>query len=164
MNKSYTGIGSRECPLEILPKIKIITRLCSFKQYTLRSGGACGADLMFEITHSGIKEIYLPWKDFNDNKSMLFIIPDAAFELAKTYHPTWDKLSMPVKRLMARNCMQVLGKDLNSPSEFLVCWTPKGKMIGGTSQALRVAIDKKITIYNLYQDHQYQELINKLSQ
>ena len=41
-------------------------------QGTLRSGGADGADLAFEIGAAN-KEIYLPSKDFNNNSSDLIV-------------------------------------------------------------------------------------------
>ena len=50
---------------------------------------------------------------------------------------------------MARNMHQVLGLTLDVPTDFIVCWTPDGKASGGTGQALRVAKDFSIPIYNL---------------
>ena len=44
--------------------------------------------------------------------------------------------------------MQVLGEDCNTPSSFVLCWTPNGKEIGGTSQALRIAKHYNIPIIN----------------
>lgn len=60
----------------------------------------------------------------------------------------WDSLNISVKRLMARNCYQVLGSKLNDPTNFIICWTPQCKEIGGTSQALRIAKNYNIKIYN----------------
>jgi hypothetical protein len=51
--------------------------------------------------------------------------------------------------MMARNCYQMLGLDLKTPVEFVICWTPQGKGAGGTGQALRIARDLKIPIYDL---------------
>jgi hypothetical protein len=50
-----------------------------------------------------------------------------------------------------------LGKDLNTPSVFVVCWTEDGcfhdnertKETGGTGQAISVASDNDIPIFNL---------------
>ena len=44
----YAGIGSRKTPPEIDQEIERIVDLCSLAGYTLRSGGADGADKMFE--------------------------------------------------------------------------------------------------------------------
>lgn len=52
--------------------------------------------------------------------------------------------------LMRRNIYQVLGKDLNTPSEFVICWTKNGQLAGGTSFAMRVAYEWKVPVYNLF--------------
>lgn len=50
-NLIYTGIGSRETPEWAICKIKKIGGYLYDKGYTLRSGGADGADLAFESQH-----------------------------------------------------------------------------------------------------------------
>lgn len=79
--KIYTGIGSRETPYEILQLMKELARLMS-ECFILRSGGADGADSAFESGCSGLKEIYLPWKNFNNNTSSLYRISPEATTLA----------------------------------------------------------------------------------
>ena len=149
MNFIFAGIGSRETPKYVqLYMIKTAEYLGDF---TLRSGHADGADKAFEKgcdNVGGKKEIYLPWKKFNGSDSELYNISDEAFAIAEKYHPAWDKLSDGAKKLMARDCMQVLGEDLNTPADFILCWTKNGKITGGTGQALRIAIDYKIPIFN----------------
>lgn len=154
--KYYAGIGSRETPPGIDPIIEEIVKILDKFGYVLRSGGADGSDSMFEKYSTGEKEIYLPWKRFNGNESDLYLgnmdpkLVEEAQEIAKKYHPTWGYLSDGARKLMTRNTFQVLGKDLKSPSSFIVCWTPAGKMLGGTAQALRIAKDLSIPIFNLY--------------
>jgi hypothetical protein len=160
LNKKYfSGIGSRETPPEILALMVEVGKFLALKGYVLRSGGANGADKAFEQgcdQAQGQKEIYLPWKGFNDNPSELHLkspalnkIKDKAFELASHYHPAWDQLNYGARCLMARNGMQVLGQDLNTPVEFVICWNLGGFSHGGTSQALRIAQDWKIPIFML---------------
>ena len=123
--------------------------------YTLRSGGAPGADSMFESS-SKRKEIYLPWKGFNGSDSDLFLesmeekILEKSYSIAKKFHPRWNSLTPAAKKLMCRNTFQILGADLKTPSNFVVCWTPDGKISGGTGQAMRIARNLKIPIYNLH--------------
>jgi hypothetical protein len=50
---------------------------------------------------------------------------------------------------MARNAMQVLGPDLDTPSKVVVCWTKNGKTSGGTGQALRISLYHGVPIFNL---------------
>lgn len=147
--KYYTGIGSRETPIELKPIINVITKLLYFRGYTLRSGGADGADSFFE-EDIDIKEIYLPWRSFNNNRSSLYRMTDEGYYLAEQYHPVWNKLSDAAKKLMVRNCYQVLGYDLQTPSDFIICWTKDGKDTGGTGQAIRLATACNIPVYNLY--------------
>lgn len=155
-NKFYAGIGSRETPPGIEPMIEEIVSLLFRMGFTLRSGGAPGADSMFEGHCPGAKEIYLPWRGFNNKDSDLYLesinhdIELKAREIAKKYHPNWNLLSEPAKKLMTRNTFQILGKDLQTPSMFIVCWTQGGLIKGGTGQAIRIAKDLEIPIFNLY--------------
>ena len=155
-SKFYAGIGSRETPPGVEPMIEEATFFLSKMGFTLRSGGAPGADSLFEKHCSGKMEIYLPWKGFNENTSNLFIdsmnqeIVSQAREIAKKYHPNWKSLSESAKKLMTRNTFQILGHDLKTPVSFVICWTKGGTINGGTGQAMRIAKDLKIPIFNLY--------------
>ena len=147
----YTGIGSRDTPTGVLRMMtKIAQGLAKTDDAILRSGGAKGADSAFE-DGADKKEIYLPWKGFNDNDSPLFDITNEAYEMAKHYHPAWNRCSSAARKFHARNCYQVLGKDLDTPTDLVICWTPGGKITGGTGQALRIALDYNININNLYE-------------
>lgn len=155
--KFYAGIGSRETPLEIKDKIKIIVEYLNKLDYIMRSGGAPGADTFFE-EYAINKEIYLPWRNFNGNDSPLHHPTKDALNMAMKYHPNWYRLSIGARKLMARNCFQVLGQDLKTPVKFIVCWTKDGGATGGTGQALRIAEELKIPIYNLF----FEDTIDKL--
>lgn len=150
--KKYAGVGSRETPQDALETMaKIAAHLAEYN-WLLRSGGADGADFAFEAgcDHvGGVKEIFLPWQGFNKSKSTLHAPSQDALILASTIHPAWDRLSYGGKKLHARNCHQVLGIDLNDPIDLLVCWTPKGKDVGGTATAIKLAKMYKIRVINL---------------
>ena len=154
--KYYAGIGSRETPPGIEPMIEEIVKILNKFGYILRSGGADGSDSMFEKYCEGDKEIYLPWKGFNKNESELYLhnidseIVEKSMERAKNFHPSWNFLSDGGRKLMTRNTFQILGKDLETPVSFVVCWTQGGKISGGTGQALRIAKSLSIPIFNLY--------------
>jgi hypothetical protein len=157
----YAGIGSRETPIELKEKIKIIVEHLNQKGYILRSGGAEGADSFFE-EFADKKEIYLPWRGFNGNQSLLFNPSTEAFLMAEEYHPNFKMLSYGVKKLMARNCHQVLGQDLKTPVDFIVCWTKNGNINGGTGQALRIAKKLNIPVYNLFFEESFQNLLKNV--
>lgn len=139
--KYYAGIGARDTPREILPLMTEIGHHLNDEGWILRSGGADGADLAFEAgcLDEGKKEIYLPWKGFNKSKSSLFQVSEDALSLAKEFHPYWHKLSRSSRLLQARNGYQLLGLDLNTPAQIVICYTTGGKIKGGTGQALRIA-------------------------
>jgi len=146
----FTGIGSRETPKSLINDISLINDFLFKNNYILRSGGAGGADTFFEDNWKGKKEIFLPWKGFNNNNSELYQISSESMVLAEKFHPAWSKLSLPVKKLMSRNICQILGQNLNTPTNFVVCWTKDGKDTGGTGQAIRLAQSLNIPIFNLY--------------
>lgn len=158
MNLVYAGIGSRETPAEVLETMTTIARSLALSGYTLRSGGAPGADLAFE-KGAGQKEIFLPWKKFNDNPSALFSPSDKALEIASHHHPVWSRLPDSVKRLHGRNAHQILGLDLASPVDFVLCWTQDGcesaktrtSKTGGTGTAISIAYGLSIPVINLRQ-------------
>ena len=150
--KYYTGIGSRETPPPVRTLMTRVAQRLAELSYILRSGGAGGADIAFEL---GVgeelrKNIFLPWKGFNQNQSSLFFILPEAYEMAEQFHPNWDACSPAARKFHARNCYQVLGIDLKTPSDFVLCWTPNGKPVGGTGQALRIATHHKIPIVNFF--------------
>lgn len=159
----YAGIGSRETPEDTMQLMRDVAYVLGKRGYTLRSGGAGGADTAFEkgcVAAGGKKEIYLPWKKFNNNLSPLYLITPAAVELAIKHHPSGEKLRAgrgSILNLMARNGYQVLGQNLETPSSFVVCYTKdqcishdkRSYNTGGTGQAITIASLNNIPIYNL---------------
>jgi hypothetical protein len=151
---AYAGIGARDTPEHVMISMRNAASAMAGIGVTLRSGGAEGADTAFEEgCQSGPKEIFLPWPSFNKSKrsdtGVKGKYPGRALEIAEQFHPAWDRLSEPVRIIMARNCYQLLGGDLQSPSLFVLCWTPGGKFTGGTGQALRIASAFSIPVFNL---------------
>lgn len=149
----WTGVGSRETPE---PVGRVMTKIASFLEgegYCLRSGGAPGADTFFERGVQLHKNIYLARKGDFGNPSNLYGVTEEALEMAKTIHPNWDAPGMRAKNnwgreLHARNCYQVLGRGLNNPSKFLLCWTEGGKAVGGTRTAIKLAERYDVPILN----------------
>lgn len=144
----YTGIGSRETPSHVLALMTGIATALEGRGYILRSGGAPGADSAFEAGANTLKEIYIPWLGFNGSTSKLLPTPEA-FIMAEKFHPAWQRCRRGARALHARNCHQVLGLDLKSPAEFIICWTKDALGGGGTGQALRIAKAHDIKIYDL---------------
>jgi len=150
IKKFYAGIGSRNAPKDILEFMEKIASVLEQCGYTLRSGGAKGSDKAFEkgVRNPENKEIFTmrqaqPWSYNTVKKYIPYDRPRDTFDSWQPY----------VRGLLARNMMQVLGRDGKSPVEFVVCWTPQGDYqsseVGGTGYALRCALDYNIPIYNL---------------
>jgi hypothetical protein len=159
----YTGVGSRKTPPSICAKMTTIASLLYDKGLVLRSGGAAGADSAFEksVLVPSMKEIYIPWKTFENRHNPTDInceYSPAAMEIAKTIHPAWHKLERWGRRLHARNIHQVLGRTLDTPSQFLICWTPGGGIVGGTRTAILIAFKHEVPVYNLGHEHIYGDM------
>lgn len=149
--KIYCGCGSRETPNDVLEMFIHIGMILAERKYILRSGGAEGADIAFEQGCDlayGDKEIYIPWKNFNGSDSNLIGACNKAISLASTIHSAWDKCSTWAKVLHGRNCYQILGKSLDKPVDFVICWTHQGLLQGGTSTAIKLANKHNIKVYN----------------
>lgn len=163
---AYAGIGSQKTPTHIQVIMRHLGAYLCSEGWTLRSGGANGADTAFEqgadMQNLGAsvryKEIYLPWVGFNNNPSSLHPrnIPftEQEMDLSAKFHPAWNKCSHSAKLLHQRNLRQMVGCEAIAgatvlASKFVVCWTEGGKITGGTGQALRIASACDIPIINL---------------
>lgn len=173
MTVYYAGIGSRESPKEVLDQMQQFAYQAAKRGWVLRSGGANGADTAFEVgcDHAnGKKEIFLPWKGFNQNDSSLFVVDDRALALANEIHPAYNKLSRTAKLLIGRNMHQVLGKALNQPVTCVVCWTKDGceswtsygRNTGGTGSAIALASHIGATVFNLQRPNRYLDALEFL--
>ena len=166
----YAGIGSRNTPDQQRSRMADIAAGLAKQGWLLRSGAAPGADTAFEWgcdQVDGAKEIYLPWNNFARHSNGMTITPEqweAAQYLASLFHPAWAKCSPAARQLHARNGFQILGPDLNDPVNMVICWTPEGKMVGGTSQAMRIAQHFQIPILNLamLSDNAFMETYERL--
>ena len=137
----YAGIGSRNTPSEVLQLMNLIARHRA-GDWTLRSGGALGADWAFEAgctEAKGKKEIFLRQD-----------CTQAAMIETARHCPWWKNCSRYTRELHGRNAMIILGAGLQTPVDEVICWTPDGKDTGGTGQGIRIAHAYDIPVYNLY--------------
>jgi hypothetical protein len=173
---AYAGIGSRATPPAVLDLMARAAAWLSARDWVLRTGMAAGADQAFyrgTIGAHGALELYLPWPTFEADTHAPHRGPDqfvlgkptpASYELAAGFHPAWSRLTRAARALHARNAHQVLGADLTSPARFVLCWTPdgsldgRGRRVGGTGQALRIAHHHGIPVFNLARPEHLQRL------
>lgn len=173
MVKFYAGVGSRTTPPAIILQMQLLAMTAALHGWTLRSGGAEGADNAFENGASlipGNVEIFLPWKQFNDNNSEFTSPTPAAIDMAYQIHPGRKNLKQTHLLLHGRNMHQVLGYHLNTPVEFVVCYTADGcerrseysGNTGGTGTAILLADRCCIPVFNLSRSGRYKLAINQI--
>lgn len=156
----YAGIGSRETPREILDVMYCFGAELAENGFILRSGRAPGADRAFEHgcdSVRGDKRIYVPYKGahqvYDESPPQLQILcTPEALKMAEQFHPNWAACSVYDKQYHGRNCHIILGKELNVPAEFVLCWTKDGLAQGGTGQGIRVARHYNIPVYDMGYD------------
>jgi len=164
---AYAGIGSRETPPAVLALMEAIAQRLAGQGLVLRTGMSPGADQAFykgARAGGGRVELYLPWPGFEADSWLdreaeeVRVLPrpsGPAYDLAARFHPGWDGLAADTRHLLARDGHQVLGAELLGPVSFVVCWTADGSLDGsglyadGTGQALRIADEHAIPVFNL---------------
>jgi len=102
---------------------------------------------------NGSKEIYLPWKNFNNNPSELYLqwnIDKEFYDIIREINPAIFTQGHSSLVLHARDCQQVLGRDLKTPSSFILCWTDRDiSWPGGTAFAINLALKRGIPVVNM---------------
>ena len=144
----YAGIGSRSTPSDVLSIMNEIGSKLGQLDWTLRSGGASGADTAFELgclRAGGRKEIFKS----GDAKEWAF---EEARKHIPANRPPFDYWKPYVRGLIARNMMQVLGHDGDQPAKLVMCWTMAKNQGGGTGYAIRCAEAHDIPVFNLIYD------------
>ena len=168
MYRAFTGVGSRpdRAPPDMLAVAVEIAKALSLAGYTCRTGGADGFDAAWldgatqgALEGGAAPELYLPAPGFNGHQLATIATPSmAAYGIAARHHPAWSSCSLFAKKLHARNSHEVLGADLETPSKFLIAWTPDGAdginvpvsdVTRGTGQAIRIAVAWRIPVFNL---------------
>ena len=69
--------------------------------------------------------------------------------IASEVHPAWGRCNEWARGMHSRNCHQILGYDLQSPVDAVICWTPDGAVVGGTATALKLSMKYDIPVFNL---------------
>jgi hypothetical protein len=158
---SYAGIGSREISFVEKTIITHVANILSNMNLLLYSGNAPGSDQTFQKASNGKCVVFLPWDrfelssfDYTKNAVDFQIVGQSPQGIASInkYHPNPKSLGQGGKCLMARNWHQINGIAKFPMVSFVVCCaTPdgKGSCIGGTSQAVRIALDLNIPVINI---------------
>ena len=162
----WTGVGSRECPHTAFMLGIRVGKL--MRRYALDMGGgdAIGMDKAFITGMNDWNRIHAysvkPKEHFIDGTQCERF--EEAMAIAKSLHPNWKACTPWARSLHARNVFQVLGPNINEPSEFVVFWAePQGRntheVKGGTNTAVKVAYEWDIPLYNLYYPETFSRLV-----
>ncbi|WAX21680.1 hypothetical protein [Stenotrophomonas phage RAS14] len=150
----FAGIGSRkivELQPDLEPIMAAISRCLVDNNYILRSGGAIGCDLWFEagVPNPEDKEIFYYKKELTAQDDPYFCsVDEKALAMARRIHPNWSAMGNGGKGLHARNTYQILGREHDDHVDFVLCWTYKGIVDGGTRTAIMVAREFNIPVLN----------------
>lgn len=168
--KYVTFVGSRQTPSAVITQATKVLFEYLCLGYVIRSGNATGLDsIVTTYCSEKEREIYLPYEDFNYKqfgKSMNnAFLPNQeywpnyqhAIELVYQYHLLHNAVPKEHMKYLARDVYEVLGIDLKTPSEKVICWTPDGaettaectRQTGGTGMAIRIADAFGIPVVNL---------------
>lgn len=154
----YAGIGSRKTPHEVLAAMSALATVLAHEGWTLRSGGADGADAAFAegvpAEHRGRVEIFVPWTGYNGVQGPEAVLMDrmqfqAAERFVSAFHDAWHRCGRGARKLHARNAAIVHGANLKDPVDAVICWTPNAVTVGGTATGIRMARGRGIPVFNL---------------
>ncbi|QPB12418.1 hypothetical protein [Providencia phage PSTCR6] len=157
--KKITLIGSREVPSNIAKYQKIIGKKLSSLGVQGFSGDAKGSDKNFLLHYSeNLRTIIKPekapnLKGFYSFDSFDQNIKDKARKIVEVFCPDLSSKSVIAQKLLTRNAFQVLGLDLESPTDAVLFYAPEdkyGNVKGGTRVAVRIARAKGIPTFNMY--------------
>lgn len=155
----YAGIGSRRTPPDTLAEIRRLAAHLAARGWHLATGGANGADAAFaDGAGPAARTLYIPWRGYNglaptapDSSPCAVIVASAPEHLAVAarHHPAWHRCRQGARKLHGRNSAIVLGAGLDTPVDAVICWTPGGRLEGGTALGIRIATAHGIPVHNL---------------
>ena len=131
-----TGIGSRKINKNIEKQLLFIVKILNLLDIKVRTGDAIGSDACFRKAKN--KEVFTA----ND-------ATERSMRIASQIHQNWNACDEYSRKLHGRNIFQVLGINMEHPSDFLVCWTKDGISKGGSRTAIELAKQNCIPVFNI---------------
>lgn len=165
MKKIVTLIGTRYPPKIVCPISNKIGKAFSDKGWIGRSGRAIGMDYEFmKLYDPKLAEIYRPDNKFKEGINVTkFENFFEAEEMVKNILPHFQYLDFYSQWLHVRNAYQILGRDLNTPSDLVICYSTerKGVIQGGTRTATTIAKRRGIPVVNLWHYDNMKKICDK---
>ena len=155
---TYAGVGARKTPTAFLDVMRRMAAYLAGRGWHLHTGGADGADQAFAEGSPVLRTVFLPWRGYNgwDGPQCVSFGDRALAKLypfAAAHHDAWERCSPAVRKLHARNVAIVGGVPASEPVRAVICWTPGGRVTGGTGLTIRLARTAGIPVFNLATVH-----------
>ena len=181
----YAGVGSRNITDEEWSRITKLSLYLGLQGHVLNSGHADGSDLAFETgSHEAVVKqgdlyndhIFLPYSGFNRKRDLVdylsegcYVVPEMneeAEQIVTAVVPYLERLKYDKKtgqlsftwKAFLRNAYQVLGMDLHTHVDYLLCcsdWSKNGSVEGGTRVAYDLGVLHKIPCFNIRYPDEY---------
>lgn len=169
-HRCYVGVGFGNPSKELNSIVKQIAESLNEANYVLRSDGEDGVSALF-AKYASEKEIYLPYKDYNNIDSELCKTTREAEHIASRFHPCFNDLKSTDRKAISRYSHVMLGKDLRHLASFMICYTDdkaesikeKTANTGIIGQAIAIASAMAIPVYNLAKEDCLDRLNKKLN-
>lgn len=155
-------IGSRKASTEALLEISKISSAFSELnamnlpfETVLISGGADGVDITAEKAFGkGRKHIILAYPSDKEDEEHIIYKPDQyATRLVDLLHPFPENIKKVDRPFLERDVLLIIGEKHSDgtriPSDFVVAWTPDGRVQGGTAMGIRTARHRGIPVFNI---------------
>ena len=155
-------IGSRKAPAEALSEIsKIASAFSELNdknlpfEIVLVSGGADGVDITAEKAFGkGRKHIIFAYpSDKEDEEHIIYKSDQYASRLVDLLHLFPENIKKTDRPFLERDVLLIIGEKhsdgTRTPSDFVIAWTPDGRVQGGTAMGIRTARHIGIPVFNI---------------
>lgn len=150
--KTFAACGEWELPEDVMAELTAIAEELLQEKYIMRLDGNPGACEAFlnACEYEEDMELYIPWENFNDHETGHHKVTAGALEQAFLHHPDWTQVGDEDARLeIGRYSYLILGKDLKSPCDFLICYSDQGKAESDDiAQVIRIADSNLIPVFD----------------
>lgn len=153
--KYCTGLGTTQVTKTMQDVIERFSRYLSEQGYTIRTDFDKGMNQVFRNNSDSV-ELYTFEGDSNKNADA-FDCPMTDFvkQHLRDSYISLDALNRVTKNRVVRCYYELLGQNLDSPSEFLICYDPSE---GVVNYAHRIAYKLGIKVYNLCDKEELKQL------
>lgn len=129
-NKTYAGIGSKKAGPVICSKAQRLGYYLANREWTLYSSHSPNFEVNLELgadaSSLGETLIFLPHSGYNGALSNFSEPLPFSYAIAQELYSEWDSLNFKNKTIISNVCHQILGRNLESPVSFVLCWTEDG--------------------------------------